>query len=189
MGGAAGDADASGLGAQGEAPHLLLCVCRPHSDKWSETLQASEGDRAQSLQATRLQGGQRRTGAGVLPRTGRGKENLGPGTRGAGPPGDTCVKRQREGGRLHAEEGGPRRNPPADILVLDSQPLELEKMQSAGLPTQSKALCYSSPRRGEFSPLTERRHVHRFLTGGLNRNPVEKEKPTDHRPLWTRPRD
>ena len=29
-----------GLGAQGEAPHLLLCVCGPESDMWSETLQA-----------------------------------------------------------------------------------------------------------------------------------------------------
>ena len=100
---------------------------------------------------------------------------MGPDTRGAGPPGDTCVNRQQEDGRLHAEERDPRRNPPADILVLDSQPLELEKIQSVDLSTQSKALCYRSPRRGEFSPLPERHHVHRFLAGDLNQHCRERK--------------
>lgn len=90
---------------------------------------------------------------------------MGPDTRDAGALRDTCVKSQQEDGRAHAEERGLRRNPPADISILDSQPLELEKIKPAVLSTQSKAFCYGSPRRVEFSTLTERHRVHRYLPG------------------------
>lgn len=90
---------------------------------------------------------------------------MGPDTRDAGTSRDTCVKSQREDGRAHTEERGLRRNPPADVSVLDSQPLELEKIKPAVLSTQSKAFCYGSQRRVEFSTLTERHRVHRFLPG------------------------
>lgn len=90
---------------------------------------------------------------------------MGPDTRDAGTSRDMCVKSQREDGRAHAQERGLRRNPPADVSVLDSQPLELEKIKPAVLSTQSKAFCYGSQRRVEFSTLTERHRVHRFLPG------------------------
>lgn len=56
VGRAAVGADASGPGAQGEAPHLLLCVCRPVTRTCGQRPSRPKSNRAQSLQAVRLQG-------------------------------------------------------------------------------------------------------------------------------------